>query len=155
MVRCAGKAAMGLEKEDAMEALRKPVGAYLVLVAIAVAVFFIINPLLDDSIEVPDVWYVLDIFMLIGLVLGLLYAYLGKRAVDAEEGVNRAYLEANVIFFAVAAVTVLFLHNWFSLLAGGTDSLEDNHQAWVIWAFVDTALPLSLGVLGCRLWRGE
>ena len=137
-----------------MDALRKPVGAYLVLVAIAVAVFFIINPLLDDSIDVPDVWYVLDIFMVIALALGLLYAYLGKRAVDAEEGVNRAYLEANVIFFAVAAVTVLFLHNWFSLLVGGSDSLDGNHQAWVIWAFVDTALPLSLGVLGCRLWRG-
>lgn len=137
-----------------MDALRKPVGAYLVLVAIAVAAFFIINPLLPDTIDVPRVWWWLDIFMVIALALGLLYAYLGKRAVDAEEGVNRAYLEANVIFFAVAAVTVLFLHNWFSLLAGGSGSLDDNHQAWVIWAFVDTALPLSLGVLGCRLWRG-
>ena len=29
-----------------MDAIRKPVGAYLVLVAIAVAVFFIVNPLL-------------------------------------------------------------------------------------------------------------
>ena len=138
-----------------MEALRKPVGAYLVLVAIAVAVFFIISPLLDDSIEVQDVWYVLDVLMVIALALGLVYAYLGKRAVDAEEGVTRPYLEANVIFFAVAAVTVLFLHNWFSLLAGGSDSLDGNHQAWVIWAAVDTALPIVLGVLGCRLWRGS
>ena len=137
-----------------MEGLRKPVGAYLVLVAIAVAVFFINNPLLADSIEVPDVWYVLDILMVIALALGLVYAYLSKRRVDAEEGVTRPYLEANVIFFAVAVVTVLFLHNWFSLLANGPDSLDGNHQAWVIWAAVDTALPLALGVLGCRLWRG-
>ena len=137
-----------------MEALRKPVGAYLVLVAIAVAVFFIVNPWLTDDIDVPEVWWWLDIFMVIALALGVLYAYQGKRAVDAEEGVNRAYLEANVIFFAVSAVTILFLHNWFSYLVGGADSLDGNHQAWVIWAFVDTALPLSLGVLGCRLWRG-
>lgn len=137
-----------------MEALRKPVGAYLVLVAIAVAVFFIVNPWLTDDIDVPEVWWWLDIFMVIALALGVLYAYLGKRAVDAEEGVNRAYLEANVIFFVVSAVTILFLHNWFSYLVGGADSLDGNHQAWVIWAFVDTALPLSLGVLGCRLWRG-
>ncbi|MDE2802848.1 MAG: hypothetical protein OXK21_08195 [Chloroflexota bacterium] len=137
-----------------MEALRKPVGAYLVLVALAVAVFFIINPLLADEIEVQDVWNVLDILMVIALALGIVYAYLGKRAIDAEDGVTRSYLEANVIFFAVAAVSVLFLHNWFSLLADG--SIEaGNHQAWVIWAFVDTALPLSLGVLGCRLWRGS
>ncbi len=149
-----GLAVGRIEEEGKMEGLRKPVGAYLVLVAIAVAVFFIINPLLADSIEVPDVWYILDIFMVIALALGLVYAYLGKQRVDAEEGISRSYLEANVIFFAVAAVTVLFLHNWFSLLANGTDSLDGNHQAWVIWAFVDTALPLSLGVLGCRLWRG-
>ena len=140
-----------------MDALRKPVGAYLVLVAIAVAVFFIINPLLVDSIDVPGVWSVIDILMLIALALGLLFAYLGKQRVDGQQsgdGVSRAYLEANVTFFAVAAITVLFLHSWFSLLAGGADFLDGNHQAWVIWAVVDTALPIVLGVLGCRLWRG-
>jgi hypothetical protein len=139
-----------------MEALRKPVGAYLVLVAIAVAVFFIINPLLADSIEVQDVWEVLDILMVIGLALGLIYAYIGKQAANGAQsgdGVSRSYLEANVIFYAVAAVTVLFLHNWFSLLADGLAA--DDHQAWVIWAAVDTALPIVLGVLGCRLWRGS
>ena len=136
-----------------MEALRKPVGAYLVLVAVAVAVFFIVNPWLTDDIDVPQVWWWLDIFMVVALALGVVYAYLSKRAVDAEEGVNRAYVEANVLFFAVAAVTILFLHNWFSYLVGGADSLDGNHQAWVIWAFVDAALPITLGVLGCRLWR--
>ena len=140
-----------------MDALRKPAGAYLVLVAIAVAVFFIVNPLLSDSIDVPGVWSVIDILMLIALALGLLFAYLGKQRFDAQQsgdGVSRAYLEANVTFFAVAAITVLFLHSWSSLLAGGADSLDGNHQAWVIWAVVDTALPIVLGVLGCRLWRG-
>ena len=140
-----------------MDALRKPAGVYLVLVAIAVAVFFIVNPLLVDSIDVPVVWSVIDILMVIALALALLFAYLGKQRFDAQQsgdGVSRAYLEANVTFFAVAAVTVLFLHSWFSLLAGGADSLDGNHQAWVIWAVVDTALPIVLGVLGCRLWRG-
>ena len=140
-----------------MDALRKPAGVYLVLVAIAVAVFFVVNPLLVDSIDVPVVWSVIDILMVIALALGLLFAYLGKQRFDAQQsgdGVSRAYLEANVTFFAVAAVTVLFLHSWFSLLAGGADSLDGNHQAWVIWAVVDTALPIVLGVLGCRLWRG-
>ena len=140
-----------------MDALRKPVGAYLVLVAIAVAVFFVVNPLLVDSIDVPGVWSVIDILMVIALALGLLFAYLGKQRVDAQQsgdGVSRAYLEANVTFFAVAAITVLFLHNWFSQLAGGADFLDGNHQALVIWAAVDTALPIVLGVLGCRLWRG-
>ena len=139
-----------------MDGLRKPAGAYLVLVSVAVAVFFIINPLLADAIEVQDVWYVLNILMAVALALGLVYTCAAKKRVDAQEGdrgVTRSYLEANVTFFAVAAATVLFLHSWLSLLANGADSLDGNHQAWVIWAAVHTALPIVLGVAGCRLWR--
>ena len=75
----------------------------------------------------------------------------GKR--DPDGAVTRRYLEINVAFYVTAGVTVLFLHNWFSLLALGGDSLEGNHQAWVIWAVVDVVLPLVVGVTGCRLWR--
>ena len=141
-----------------MDALRKPVGAYLVLVAIAVAVFFIVNPLLDDSIDVPDVWSVIDILMLIALALGLLFAYLGKQRVDAQQsgdGVSRAYLEANVTFFAVAAITVLFLHSWFSLLAGGAGQSRRQPSGMGDLGGLSTRRCRSyLGVLGCRLWRG-
>ena len=49
----------------------------------------------------------------------------------------------------------VFCTTGFSLLAFGGDSLDGNHQAWVIWAAVDTLLPLVLGVTGCRLWLGE
>ena len=59
----------------------------------------------------------------------------------------------NTAFYLTAGITILFLHNWFSLLANGSDSLDGNHQAWVIWAVVDTMLPLVLGVTGCAMWR--
>ena len=139
-----------------MDVIKKPVGAYLVGVAVAVAVFFIINPFLVDSINVQDVWYVLDVLMVIGLGLALVFNCMRKREVGARDPdgpVTRPYLEANVAFFVTAGVTILFLHNWFSLLAEGGDSLDGNHQAWIIWAAVDTLLPLVLGVTGCRLWR--
>ena len=69
--------------------------------------------------------------------------------------VTRQYLEVNLAFYLTAAVTILFLHNWLSLLALGGDSLDGNHQAWIIWAFVDVMLPLTLGTTGCRLLCGE
>ena len=137
-----------------MEGLNKLAGAYLVIVAVVVAVFFIINNFLTDAIDVMTVWYVLDVLMAIGLALGLIYNYLAKRAADGAgdgPGTFRRSLEANVAFYATAGVTILFLHNWFALLAGV--SLEGNEQAWVIWAVVDTVLPLVLGATGCRLWR--
>ena len=139
-----------------MDVVKKPVGAYLVAVAVVVAVFFIINPFLVDSFDVQDVWYVLDVLMVIGLGLALVFNCMRKReegARDPDGPVTRRYLEANVAFFVTAGVTILFLHNWFSLLAEGGDSLDGNHQAWIIWAAVDTLLPLVLGVTGCRLWQ--
>ncbi len=138
-----------------MEGLKKLAGAYLVIVAVVVAVFFIINNLLSDAIDVLSVWYVLDVLMVIGLALGLIFNYMAKREADGAgdgPGTFRRSLEANVAFYATAGVTILFLHNWFALLAG--ISLEGNEQAWVIWAAVDTVLPLVLGATGCRLWRG-
>ena len=94
--------------------------------------------------------------MLIGLAIGLVYSYGRKKAVDGgndSDGVTRGYFEANAAFFVTAGVSILFLHNWFALLANGTASLDGNHQAWVIWAVVDTVLPLVLGVTGCHMWK--
>ena len=139
-----------------MLGLKKLGAVYLVGVAVAVAVFFIVNPLLTDAIDVPGVWLVLDVLMVIALAMALVYNYARKKVEcggDPGGTVTRRYLEVNVAFYLTAAVTILFLHNWFSLLAEGTDSLDGNHQAWVIWAAVDTLLPLIVGVTGCRLWR--
>lgn len=138
-----------------MAALKKPVGAYLIGLALVVAVWFVINTVVAESsdFDVLDVWYVLDVLMLIGLVLGLAYNFVNKREQKGGDGpVTRRYLEANVIFYLTAAVTILFLHNWIALLAQGSDSLDGNHQAWIIWAVVDVLLPITLGVTGCRLW---
>ena len=65
-----------------MEGLKKLAGAYLVIVAVVVAVFFIINNFLSDAIDVLSVWYVLDVLMVIGLALGLIFNYMAKREAD-------------------------------------------------------------------------
>ena len=140
-----------------MVALKKLVAAYLIGVAVVVAVYFILNTVLAASFgfDAASGWYVLDVLMLIGLVLALVCNYAAKR--DARgpapsEAVTRQYLEVNVLFYSTVAITILFLHNWLAFLALGSDSLDGNHQAWVIWAVVDTLLPITLGITGCRLW---
>lgn len=139
-----------------MTAVKRLIGAYLVLVGAAVAVFFIINNFLVDSIDVQSVWYVLDVLMAIGLGLALIFNYAHKREEsqsDLDGSVTRRYLESTALFHLTVVVAILFLHNWLSLLALGGDSLEDNDPAWVIWAVVDTLLPITFGLTGCRLWR--
>jgi len=140
-----------------MEAVKKLFGAYLTGVATVVAMWFIINSFFTDSFNTLNVWYTLDVLMAIGLAIALIFNYARKREEEAGrepgEAVSRRHLEVNTAFYLTAGITILFLHNWFSLLANGSDSLDGNHQAWVIWAVVDTMLPLVLGVTGCAMWR--
>ena len=147
-----------------MEVIKKLSGVYLMGVATVVAVWFIINSFFVDSFAVINVWYVLDILMVAGLAIALVFNYSRKRDEEAGrepgEAVTRRHLEVNVAFYLTAGITILFLHNWFSLLALGDErslglgsDMGLNHQAWVIWAFVDTLLPLTLGVTGCAMWR--
>ena len=141
-----------------MSLLRQVSAQYMMWVAVAVGGFFVINPLLNESIDVVLVWQVLDVLMVIGLAA----AFIVNSARKVTEGgrdpnlpVTRRYVEINAAFYLTIGVTVLFLHNWFSLLAYGTDSLDGNHQAWVIWAAVDVLLPITLGLTGYRLWRNN
>ena len=139
-----------------MAALKRLSGAYMVLVGVAVAVYFIVNNFLVDSMDVMSVWYVLDVLMAIGLGLALVFNYAYKREEsesDFDGTVTRRYLEATALFHLTVVVTILLLHNWLSLLALGGDSLDGNDPAWVIWAIVDTLAPITFGITGCRLWR--
>lgn len=141
-----------------MEGIKKISGLYLIGVASVVAVWFIINTFFADSFDVSDVWFVLDILMVIGLAVALAFNFDRKRRMNADrqgDGITRRYLEGNVAFYLTAGVTILFLHNWFSFLYNGAESLDGNHQAWVIWAVVDTMLPLVLGTTGCAMMKGS
>ncbi len=139
-----------------MEALRKPIELYMVAVAAVVAVFFIISPFLVKSFNVMTVWRVVDVLMVIGLALALIFNYARKKEEcgrDPEGPVTRRYLEANAAFYLTVGLMILLLHNWFSFLALGEQNLNETDTAWVIWAVVDVMLPITLGVTGIRLWQ--
>ena len=95
-----------------MDGLKKLAGVYPVGVGAVVAVYFIINNFLAGSFDVLGVWYVLDVLMLIGLALALIFNNASMREEGGRgETVTRRYLEVNTAFFVTAGVTILFLHN--------------------------------------------
>lgn len=120
--------------------LSRLIGTYMVGVGTAVAAYFIINPFISEDFDVLSVWYVLDVLMVIALGLALVFNF--SRKLEAERAAEGAaalpLVQAKTAFYLTAGVTILFLHNWFSLLALGEDSLDGNHQAWAT---------------GYRLWR--
>lgn len=141
--------------------LQRLAAIYLIGVALAVGAYFVVNPLHAESFNPENVWRVLNILMVVGLVIALVFNFQRKRRTDADhdEGMTRRYFEANLTFYGTVGVALLFFHNYFSLLAFGQAGALGigeptlNHQAWVIWAVVDTLLPIVFAVTGVNLWR--
>ena len=67
-----------------MEGIKKLLGAYLIGVAMVVAVWFIINTFFVNSFSVSDVWFVVDILMVTGLAVALFFNYDRKRREDGR-----------------------------------------------------------------------
>lgn len=142
-----------------MHIVRRIIGAVLILLAALVAVYFVATEydVVSSSFALARLsWSVLNYLMAIGIVLGLVFAWIRKRAVEAKglsNDVTRPYLEANVLFYAFMFAALLFFWNWFDRLAGG-DVFQDSVTRRIAWIMLDAVFPLITGAMGMYLWRG-
>ena len=135
-----------------METLKRPIGIYLIAVGVAVAVHFVLDPLIYDwkDGKTPPLWLILDALMVIGLVLAIVLSCRAKRAADAMESVDvRQYVRANVTFYVAAGLLLALLWNVVQIDWAAGDQTPDS-QVWVV---IDTILPLLFFSLGMRLVR--
>ena len=132
-----------------MSLLIRAAAAYLILVAATVAVNFIATPWYHPGGDAPyPVWSVLNWFMGTAMIIAVAAAYAEKRRLDAAGPPDlKDWIGANVLFFAAAALFILFFWNWFSSLAPNADADGD------FWVVIDTLMPVVAGAVGCRLWR--
>jgi hypothetical protein len=132
-----------------MSILIRAVAAYLVLVAVAVAVHFIITPLYHPGGDAPfTAWAVMNWFMAVAMLITLAAACAEKRRIDGDRETDlKRYLEANTVFYGAVAVFILYFWNWFSSLS--PNNVPDS-QFWVV---IDILMPIVMGVAGCRMWR--
>ena len=133
-----------------MIALKRLAGAYMILLALAVAVHFVITPLYDAEVDdtARTVWLVLDPMMVVSAALAIaasLYRKLGLGGITTDVW---EYLEANASLFASMWVFIVVLWGWVSEQWGGGG-------VGIIWVLVDaTFIPLT-GWIGCRLLSKE
>ncbi len=131
--------------------VKRLAGLYLAIIGAAVAVHFVIDPLIYDWPEgegTPTAWIVLDWLMAVGLAIALFVTFEAKRAADAGSDL-RQYLVANVQFYVAAGLTLLFLWNAVQIDWAAGDQTPDSQ----VWVFIDTLLPLLFLTVGIRLWN--
>ena len=140
-----------------MDGLKKLIGAYLIVIGAVVAVFFIIDPFLVDSVDVLSIWSVVDVLMVIASgacadlqsrpQAGRVPARLQRTRHPQLSRRQSGLLRYRRRYDTVSAQLVFAIG--IRRQPGGQPS------GLGIWAAVNTLLPLVLGVTGCRLWLGE
>ena len=142
-----------------MDLIQRSGGVALIVIGAVVALHTVIEPLYHASSEASPnspIWSIIDPFIALAVVLGVIFGYIRKRSVDHEGGgapISREFLTANTLFYGFLFVGILFFWNWFNLLspdftAVGADTVS------LVWAFIDAALPLLAGVMGLSLLKG-
>ena len=143
-----------------MDTLKRICGIFLVLMAVAVAVHTIVEPLYHISSEgqpYSPLWEILDLLMAVAIVLGLLFGYSRKKAADNEGDsgtVSREFVAANFQFYGFLSVGIMFFWNWFILYSPEFTAVGAD-TASLVWILIDATLPLLMGATGVFLLRGN
>ena len=138
--------------------VKRIAGWGLIAMAFAVAIHTVIEPLYHVSTAAQPYspfWMILDPFMVVALVVGTIFAYQRKRAVDREGDdapVSRAYVAANTLFYGFLGVGILLFWSYLNLLNPGYAPTGADAES-VIWMLIDATLPLLLGAMGATLIR--
>ena len=128
------------------QGVRRIKGLYLLLVGAAVAVQFVAVAAYNADAGLDDaaynVWQVLDVLMVIGIVFVLVISLKRKIAVGSGDGVTREYLESNVNFYLAAAIGIGLASNWIRVefTEGWNDFL------WILIAMILPPLFISNGI---------
>ena len=132
-----------------MEIGKRVLAVYLLAVGLAVAVNFVATPFYHDG-ESGDypVWDILNWFMAAAMVIAVVVSFVEKRRSCLAGDDLKRHLDANVPFYASVVVLLLLLAN------AGANLMDHPSESGDVWSAVDAAMPVLLGVIGMRLWRG-
>lgn len=136
-----------------MDTLRRPLAVILGVITIAVAFHFIFSAFYPDSVDIGQVWDILDWFMAFAVLVTLVLAYIRKKSIASDSMDAKTYVRVNVAFYSALWLAIWFLWNWFDNLAAGAELQSDVHLT--LWAFIDPLFIILVGRLSVRLWKGN
>ncbi len=143
-----------------MDSFKRIVGVYLIVVAAVVAIHTVAEPLYYTSTEASPYsphWSKINALMVLAIVLGVIFGYIRKRGLGQDQGgapVTREYLEANVQFYGLLFVGILFFWNFFNLHSPAFTAIRMETVS-AVWIVIDAALPLILAAMGLSMLKSD
>ena len=136
-----------------MDTIRRPLAVILGVITIAVAFHFMFSTFYPDSVDVGQVWDILDWFMAFAVLVTLVLAYMRKKNMTSDSMDAKMYVRVNLVFYSALWLAIWFFWNWFDNLASGAELQDDIHLT--LWAFIDPLFIIVVGRLSVRLWKGD
>ena len=136
-----------------MDGIKRIIGALLILVSIVIAVQFIAWRLYDSG----AVWEIVNYVSLVSIAVAF-YFNLNrklKNEANGDGGVDREYIESNVLYFGTMVLAALFLFNWLNVLVNGATEVGEEVMHDVVWVVVDIMLIVLMGATGGYLLKGS
>lgn len=142
-----------------MQPFMKVIGIVLILIAAAVAIHTVIEPLYYTSTEESpynnSVWTYLNVLSAISIVVGIIISYSRKSKIDENTSVQE-FIATNTLFFGYMFAAVLFFWNWFGIINPGQNYTPTQRDTGsMVWIIFDAILPLLNGALGAHLLRNS
>ena len=135
-----------------MAMLNKAVAVYLMLTALAVAVLFMITPLIHDGGDDYPIWEILNYFMVVGVLVALIVNYMCKRKQDASD---QSDLAGSLVFYGAIVLTMLFFWEWFWTLNPDSETGNAALSHTVYFPLVDALYVVIALTTGRELWRAS
>ena len=134
-----------------MDIVRKPLAVVLGGTAAVVLIHFVFGPFYRDALDGGSVWDVVNWFMAFSFIAALITTAAAKIAATRDDRDVKTYIQANVAFYATAALSIVFCWNWFNDLVGDGNGGDVTSLVWVV---VDTVFPILIGSVSVNLWKG-
>ncbi len=135
-----------------MNIVNRVVGIYLILAAALAMLYAVIEPLVWDTrtLGYSPVWQVLDPVSGAGILLGMVFAYLGQRNTAGTTALPGQIWANRILCCGFLFVALLFFRSWFGYLTGRAASDVSLDVVWGIAYALYVPLAVATGAILLR-----
>ena len=134
-----------------MDLVKRIIGYYLLLTALAAALLLIVTPLIHDGSPEYPLWKILNWFMAAGTVAILVFAFAARRAQGCDKIDTLERARVSLVFSGAIVLAMLFFWEWFWTLNPDSETGEAVTSHIVYFPIMDALYVVMSITVGRRL----